>query len=55
MKLREKGYDINGFTESYTKGKARELDVMLAGADVIGKLAHLNLFPAVGLMHGVES
>ena len=36
MKLWDKGYDIDGFTESFTIGKDRELDVMLAGVDVIG-------------------
>ena len=43
MKLWDKGYDIDGFTESFTIGKDRELDVMLAGADVIGNLAHLKI------------
>lgn len=31
MKLWDKGYDIDGFTELFTIGKDRELDVMLAG------------------------
>ena len=31
MKLWDKGYDIDGFTESFTIGKDRELDVMLDG------------------------
>ena len=43
MKLWDKGYDIDGFTELFTIGKDRELDVMLAGADVIGNLAHLKI------------
>ena len=54
MKLWDKGYDIDGFTESFTIGKDRELDVMLAGADVIGNLAHLKMLHAVGLMNGEE-
>ena len=35
MKLWDKGYDIDGFTEKFTVGKDRELDVMLAKADVL--------------------
>ena len=54
MKLWDKGYDIDGFTESFTIGKDRELDVMLAGADVIGNLAHLKMLHAVGLVNGEE-
>ena len=36
MKLWDKGYDIDGFTESFTIGKDRELDVMLAGPMSLG-------------------
>lgn len=54
MKLWDKGYDIDGFTESFTIGKDRELDVMLAGADVIGNLAHLKMLHAVGLVNEAE-
>lgn len=50
MKLWDKGYDIDGFMESFTIGKDRELDVMLAGVDVIGSLAHLKMLHAVGLV-----
>ena len=34
MTLWDKGYDIDRFTEEFTIGKDRELDVMLAKADV---------------------
>ena len=54
MKLWDKGYDIDGFTESFTIGKDRELDVMLAGVDVIGSLAHLKMLHAVGLVNEEE-
>lgn len=40
MKLWDKGYDIDRFTEEFTIGKDRELDVMLAKADVLGNMAH---------------
>ena len=54
MKLWDKGYDIDGFTELFTIGKDRELDVMLAGADVIGNLAHLKMLHTVGLVNEAE-
>ena len=44
------GYSIDGFTESFTIGKDRELDVLLAKADVIGSLAHLKMLRSVGLI-----
>ena len=50
MKLWDKGYSIDGFTESFTIGKDRELDVLLAKADVIGSLAHLKMLRSVGLI-----
>ena len=43
MKLWDKGYDIDRFTEEFTIGKDRELDVMLAKADVLGNMAHLKM------------
>ncbi len=54
MKLWDKGYDIDGFTELFTIGKDRELDVMLAGTDVIGNLAHLKMLHTVGLVNEAE-
>ena len=42
MKLWDKGYDIDDFTESFTIGKDKELDVMLSKADVLGNMAHLK-------------
>lgn len=50
MKLWDKGYDIDGFTERFTIGKDKELDVLLAGADVLGNMAHLKMLHAVGLV-----
>lgn len=54
MKLWDKGYSIDGFTELFTIGKDRELDVMLAKADVIGSLAHLKMLRSVGLVSGED-
>lgn len=54
MRLWDKGYDIDDFTETFTIGKDRELDVMLAKADVLGSLAHLEMLHAVGLIDDGE-
>lgn len=54
MKLWDKGYDIDRFTETFTVGKDKELDVMLARADVLGNMAHLQMLYAVGLMEKKE-
>lgn len=50
MKLWDKGYDTDRFTESFTVGKDRELDLMLAKADVLGNMAHLKMLFSIGLM-----
>lgn len=54
MKLWDKGYDMNHFTEEFTIGKDRELDVMLAKADVLGNMAHLKMLYAIGLIREDE-
>lgn len=54
MKLWDKGYNIDHFTESFTVGKDRELDIMLAKADVLGNMAHLKMLHSIGLIHGSE-
>lgn len=54
MKLWDKGYDIDKFTEEFTIGKDRELDVILAKADVLGNMAHLKMLHAIGLVSGEE-
>ena len=50
MKLWDKGYNISHFTEEFTVGKDKELDVMLAKADVLGNMAHLKMLHAIGLI-----
>lgn len=54
MKLWDKGYDIDDFTESFTIGKDKELDVMLSKADVLGNMAHLKMLHSIGLITGEE-
>ena len=54
MKLWDKGYDIDRFTEEFTICKDRELDVMLAKADVLGNMAHLKMLHHIGLISDGE-
>ncbi len=54
MKLWDKGYDIDRFTEQFTVGRDRELDLMLAHADVLGNLAHLKMLHHIGLMDAAD-
>lgn len=54
MKLWDKGYNIDHFTEEFTVGKDKELDVMLAKADVLGNMAHLKMLHAIGLVTDAE-
>lgn len=54
MKLWDKGYNIDHFTESFTIGKDKELDVMLAKADVLGNMAHLKMLHSIGLISGED-
>lgn len=54
MKLWDKGYAIDHFTESFTVGKDRELDLLLARADVLGNMAHLKMLHAIGLMEASD-
>lgn len=54
MKLWDKGYDIDRFTEEFTIGKDKELDVMLAKADVLGNMAHLKMLHCIGLISDGE-
>lgn len=50
MKLWDKGYDIDRFTEEFTVGRDREMDLLLAKADVLGNMAHLKMLCSVGLL-----
>lgn len=54
MKLWDKGYNIDHFTEDFTIGKDKELDVMLAKADVLGNMAHLKMLHRIGLVNEEE-
>lgn len=50
MKLWQKNTDVNKSVESFTVGRDREMDLMLAKADVLGSLAHTRMLESVGLL-----
>lgn len=50
MKIWQKNIDVDSFVESFTVGKDREMDLQLAGADVLGSLAHTRMLHSIGLM-----
>ncbi len=54
MKLWDKGYDIDKFTEEFTVGKDRELDIYLAKADVLGNMAQAKMLHSIGLISADE-
>src|SRR5690606_29482271 len=50
MKIWQKNIDVDSFVESFTVGRDREMDLQLAGADVLGSLAHTKMLASIGLM-----
>jgi argininosuccinate lyase len=54
MKLWEKGIETDRLIEQFTVGKDRELDLLLAGYDVIGSLAHVSMLHSIGLLDDKE-
>jgi argininosuccinate lyase len=54
MKLWEKGIETNKLVEQFTVGKDRELDLLLAEADILGTLAHIRMLESIGLLTNNE-
>jgi argininosuccinate lyase len=54
MKLWNKGTDINQLIENFTIGRDTEMDMYLAGFDVIGSLAHIKMLKSIGLLTAPE-
>lgn len=50
MKLWEKDYSIDNVIETFTIGKDRELDLLLAKFDIQGSLAHGKMLSTIGLL-----
>ena len=54
MKLWQKNTESLKEVETFTVGKDRELDLLLAPYDVLGSLAHIKMLNSVGLLNNVE-
>lgn len=50
MKIWQKNIDVDSFVETFTVGNDREMDLHLAGADVLGSLAHTKMLNSIGLL-----
>lgn len=50
MKLWQKDKDVKKNVETFTVGKDRQLDVLLAPFDVLGSLAHIQMLESIGLL-----
>lgn len=50
MKLWQKNTDANAAVDKFTVGRDREMDMMLARADVLGSLAHTSMLESIGLL-----
>lgn len=50
MKLWQKNFDVNKNVENFTVGRDREMDMMLAEADVLGSLAHTRMLESIDLL-----
>lgn len=54
MKLWDKGIPVNKVIETFTVGRDREMDVYLAGSDVLGTLAHITMLESIRLLQKEE-
>lgn len=53
-KLWDKGFNVNQKIDSFTVGKDRELDLLLAPYDIQGTIAHITMLESVGLLNKEE-
>jgi argininosuccinate lyase len=54
MKLWDKGIPVNKVIETFTVGRDREMDLYLAGSDVLGTIAHITMLESIGLLQKEE-
>ena len=54
MKLWQKDFSIAKEIETFTIGKDRELDLLLAKYDVQGSIAHTKMLESIGLLTSEE-
>lgn len=50
MKLWQKNYQVRSEIDTFTVGRDRELDLLLAPYDILGSLAHIQMLQEVGLL-----
>ncbi len=55
MKLWQKNTTVSGTVETFTVGKDREMDLLLAPFDVLGSIAHVTMLAEVGLLTKEET
>lgn len=55
MKLWQKNTTVSGDVETFTVGKDREMDLLLAPFDVLGSIAHVTMLAEVGLLTKEEA
>lgn len=49
-KLWQKNIEVNTLVDTFTVGRDRDMDMMLAEADVLGSLAHTRMLNSIGLL-----
>jgi len=54
MKLWDKGIPVNEIIEAFTVGRDSEMDIYLAGSDVLGTIAHITMLESIGLLQKEE-
>ncbi|PST84920.1 argininosuccinate lyase [Pedobacter yulinensis] len=54
MKIWQKNTDVDKLVEQFTVGQDREMDLLLAKADVLGSLAHTRMLESIGLLEAKE-
>lgn len=54
MKLWDKGIPVNEIIEAFTVGRDREMDLYLAGSDVLGTITHITMLESIGLLQKEE-
>ncbi len=54
MKLWQKNSEVDKAVDAFTVGRDREMDMLLAEADVLGSLAHTRMLESIGLLTADE-
>ena len=54
MKLWQKDITVDQAIERFTVGRDREMDLRLAGFDILGSLAHIRMLASIGLLSAEE-